>query len=110
MRGSIRLIGDNNAKYAFGDRNMLTKTTIVLATAVLLAVASAAQARSDRDREQRGGYHIGPLGQWFAGPAYAYPYGAYPTYGYPPGYGYAPRYRSYGYVYPPGWHYTPDYG
>ena len=94
---------------------MLTKTTIVLATAVLLAVASAAQAGSDRDREQRGGYHIGPLGQWFGGPAYAYPYGAYATYGYAPGYGYpgygyAPGYRSYGYHYPPGWHYTLNYG
>jgi hypothetical protein len=98
---------------------MLTKTTIALIAAVLIGVASTAQAGPDRGRDERGGYHVGPLGQWFGGPpvrrygyvysapyAYSEPYGAYGAYDYAP----ADGYYVYRPDYPPGWHYTPDYG
>jgi hypothetical protein len=76
---------------------MMTKTSIALAAALLLGVASAAQAGPDRGPEFQGGYHIGPLGQWFGGPAFRR---GYYSYGYAP-YGaftYAPRhYRMHRY-------------
>jgi hypothetical protein len=52
-----------------GDENMMmTKTTIALAAALFLAVGTAAQARSDSDRESRGfSFHTGPLGQPLGG-------------------------------------------
>jgi hypothetical protein len=42
---------------------MLTKTNIVLAAALILGVASAAQAGGRDDADQSGGYRLGPLGQ-----------------------------------------------
>jgi opacity protein-like surface antigen len=50
---------------------MLTKTTLALAAVLALGTASAVQA-NDNDRNDRGGYRVGPLGQSFQGanPAY----------------------------------------
>jgi hypothetical protein len=66
---------------------MMTKTMIVLATATILAIASAAQASSDKDATDVGGFHIGPLGQPMGAP-YAWgagaPWSAYRSYGYAP--------------------------
>jgi opacity protein-like surface antigen len=43
---------------------MLTKTRLALAAVLALGAASAAQA-NDNDRNDRGGYRYGPLGQDF---------------------------------------------
>ena len=50
---------------------MLTKTTLALAAVLALGTASAVQA-NDNDRNDKGGYRVGPLGQSFSGanPAY----------------------------------------
>ena len=66
-------------------------TRIVLAVALVLGAAAVAQASSSRDEigGGRGGYHIGPFGQWFGGPAFR-PY--YWGYRYR-AYAYQPRYR-----------------
>jgi hypothetical protein len=65
--------------------NILTKTA--LAAALVLAALTTAQAKDDFRDEPTGGYHIGPLGQYFGGPVYrSRGYRGYY------GYGYAPRY------------------
>ena len=73
---------------------MLTK--IALAAAIALGAAAAAQAGSRNDEGGRiqGGYHIGPLGQWFGGPAFRWRYWGRP-YMYDYGYAYVPRYHRY---------------
>lgn len=48
---------------------MLTKTKIAIAAALVLGVASAAQAGSKDDAESSGGFHIGPMGQFFGAPS-----------------------------------------
>jgi hypothetical protein len=50
---------------------MLNMTKLALAAALVLGAASAASA-NDNDRNDRGGYRVGPYGQSFAGanPAY----------------------------------------
>jgi opacity protein-like surface antigen len=50
---------------------MLNMTKLALAAALALGAVSAAQA-NDNDRNDRGGYRVGPLGQSFPGanPAY----------------------------------------
>ena len=50
---------------------MLNMTKLALAAALALGAVSAAQA-NDNDRNDRGGYRVGPLGQSFQGanPAY----------------------------------------
>jgi hypothetical protein len=60
-------------------------TRIVLAVALVLGAAAVAQASSGRDENggQRGGYHIGPFGQWLGGPPFRPYYWGYrylPTY------------------------------
>lgn len=50
----------------FGDKAMLTKTTIALAAAAVFGVVSLAQANDSMEND-RGGYRIGPLGQHFGG-------------------------------------------
>jgi hypothetical protein len=72
---------------------MLTK--LALAVVLALGVASAAQAGSKDDNggNYNGGYHIGPWGQWFGGPAFR-------LRGYRGFYGpfaYAPRYHRHWY-------------
>jgi hypothetical protein len=52
---------------------MLTKTTIALTAALVLGSASAALA-NDNDRNDRGGFHFGPLGQPMGAP---YAWGGY---------------------------------
>jgi hypothetical protein len=47
---------------------MLTKTKIALAAAVILGSATAVLA-NDTDRNDVGGYHVGPLGQEMGGDA-----------------------------------------
>jgi hypothetical protein len=44
---------------------MLSKTKMVLAAALVLGVASAAQAGGKDDADSSGGYRVGPLGQSF---------------------------------------------
>jgi hypothetical protein len=46
---------------------MLSKTKMVLAAALVLGVASAAQAGSKDDADSSGGYRVGPTGQSFEG-------------------------------------------
>jgi len=46
---------------------MMTKTKIALAAALLLGVASAAQAADRDDADHAGGFRVGPLGQSFEG-------------------------------------------
>jgi hypothetical protein len=57
---------------------MLNMTKLALAAALVLGAASAASA-NDNDRNDRGGYRVGPLGQSFGGanPAYHRSYGRY---------------------------------
>ena len=72
---------------------MMTKTMTTLVAATILAIASAAQASSDKDATDVGGFHIGPLGQrmgfphaWGAGAPWSYNRArAYRTYGYASG-------------------------
>jgi hypothetical protein len=45
---------------------MLNVTKLALAAALVLGAASAVQA-NDNDRNDRGGYRVGPLGQSFQG-------------------------------------------
>jgi hypothetical protein len=45
---------------------MLNMTKLALAAALVLGAASAVQA-NDNDRNDRGGYRVGPLGQSFEG-------------------------------------------
>jgi hypothetical protein len=52
---------------------MLTKTTIALTAALVLGSASAALA-NDNDRNDRGGFRFGPLGQLMGAP---YAWGGY---------------------------------
>ena len=61
----------------------MTKTKIALAIALMLGVASAAQAGTDNDGDTTGGYRVGPLGQSFSGanPAFHPSMGAYGYYG-----------------------------
>jgi hypothetical protein len=66
---------------------MMTKTMIALATATILAIASVAQASSDKDATDVGGFHIGPLGQPMGAP---YAWGAAAPW--------SAAYRSYGYA------------
>ena len=82
---------------------MMSKTMTALATAMILAITPAAQA-NDRDKDDVGGFHIGPLGQPMG---YPYAWGANAPWSYYRGRGY----RSYGYA-PRGravrhWHYEP---
>jgi hypothetical protein len=42
---------------------MLTRTKVALAAALLLGVASAAQAAGRDDADHAGGFRVGPLGQ-----------------------------------------------
>jgi hypothetical protein len=72
---------------------MMTKTTTALAACLILAIASAAQASSDKDASDNGGFHIGPLGQPMGAPyawgaAAPWFYNNQPEYG---SYAYAPR-------------------
>src|SRR5690349_22445224 len=83
---------------------MMTKTMTVLATAAILAIASAAQA--DKDVTDPGGFHIGPLGQpmgaphaWGATAPWSVYYNRAHSYG---SYAYAPRGRV-----SRRWHYEP---
>ena len=46
---------------------MLAKTKIALAAAVIIFGAASA-ARASDGHEDRNGFHIGPLGQYFGGP------------------------------------------
>jgi hypothetical protein len=46
---------------------MFSKTKMVLAAALVLAIASAAQAGSRDDSDPSGGYAVGPMGQSFNG-------------------------------------------
>jgi hypothetical protein len=46
---------------------MFSKTRMVLAAALVLGVASAAQAGSRDDADSTGGYRVGPTGQSFDG-------------------------------------------
>jgi hypothetical protein len=46
---------------------MITKKTMVLAAAAILAVTSAVRA-NDKDSSDTGGFHIGPLGQPMGAP------------------------------------------
>jgi hypothetical protein len=75
-------------------------TRIVLAVALVFGAAAVAQASSGRDENggQRGGYHIGPFGQWLGGPAFRPLYWGYPYRG---GYVYEPRYRYRYWLYEP---------
>jgi hypothetical protein len=59
---------------------MLTKAA--LATALVLAALTTAQAKEDWRDQPSGGFHIGPLGQYFGGPAYRWR--GYYHYGYAP--------------------------
>ena len=66
---------------------MMTKSTTVLAACLILAIASAAKASSDKDASDNGGFHIGPLKQPMGAP-YAWgaaaPWSAYRSYAYAP--------------------------
>jgi hypothetical protein len=80
------------------ERTMMTGTKIALAAVLLMGVASTAQAGPDRghDDPQRGGYHIGPFGQWLGGPSYRWR--GYYSYGYAPApYYYYRHYRGWRY-------------
>jgi len=44
---------------------MLSKTKIVVAAALVLGLATAAQAGSKDDADSSGGYQVGPMGQSF---------------------------------------------
>jgi hypothetical protein len=78
---------------------MIIRTMTVLATATVLAIASAAHAGSEKDPTDVGGFHIGSLGQPMGAP-YAWGAGApWSTYR---SYAYAPR----GHV-SRRWHYEP---
>jgi hypothetical protein len=78
---------------------MLNVTKLALAAALVLGAASAVQA-NDNDRNDRGGYRVGPLGQSFQGanPAYhpsmryGYDYGD-GAYAFAPEYRFAPRHH-----------------
>ena len=70
---------------------MLNVTKLALAATLALGAVSVAQA-NDNDRNDRGGYRVGPLGQSFQGanPAYhpSMRYGdRYNAYAFVPGYG-----------------------
>jgi opacity protein-like surface antigen len=74
---------------------MLNMTKLALAAALALGAVSVAQA-NDNDRNDRGGYRVGPLGQSFPGanPAYhpSMRYGdRYNAYAFVPGYGFLYR-------------------
>jgi hypothetical protein len=76
---------------------MLNTTKLALAAALTLGAVSVAQA-NDNDRNDRGGYRVGPLGQSFQGanPAYhpSMRYGYYDgAYAFVPGYRFAPRHH-----------------
>jgi hypothetical protein len=49
-----------------GDIPMLTTAKLALAAALVLGAASAVQA-NDNDRNDTGGYRVGPMGQHFGG-------------------------------------------
>jgi opacity protein-like surface antigen len=82
---------------------MFTKTKLALAAALVLGAASAVQA-NDNDRNDRGGYRVGPMGQHFGGanPAYhpSMRYGYdFDAYAFAPGYDRVPArpyYRPWG--------------
>jgi hypothetical protein len=86
---------------------MLSMTKLALAAALVLGSAFTASA-SDNDRNDRGGYRVGPMGQSFAGanPAYhpsmrhgwRHGYGAY---AFVPGYRFPNRHELTGPVRPP---------
>jgi hypothetical protein len=91
--------GTNSRRAMIRRRNtMLIK--LALAAVLALGVASVAQAGSKDDNGgyYQGGYHIGPLGQWFGGPVYRWR--GYRGY-YGP-YAFVPRYRYHRY-----WRYEP---
>jgi opacity protein-like surface antigen len=68
---------------------MLNVTKFALAAALALGAVSAAQA-NDNDRNDRGGYRVGPLGQSFQGANPAY----HPSMRYGDGaYAFVPGYR-----------------
>jgi hypothetical protein len=69
---------------------------IALAAVLALGAASVAQAgsRDDNGSNTRGGYHVGPMGQWFGGPAFRTRHWGYSGY----------AYERYGYDYVPGYH------
>ena len=46
----------------------MNRTMTALTAAAILAIASAAQASSDKDASDDGGFHIGPLGQPMGAP------------------------------------------
>jgi len=66
---------------------MIIRTMTVLATATVLAIASAAHAGSEKDPTDVGGFHIGSLGQPMGAP---YAWGAAAPW--------SAAYRSYGYA------------
>jgi hypothetical protein len=77
---------------------MLTK--IALAAALVLGAAAAAQAGSKDDYcGNCGGFHVGPLGQWFGGPAFRPRYWGYRRYHRDYGYAFVPRYERHWYYY-----------
>jgi hypothetical protein len=70
---------------------MFTTAKLALAAALVLGAASAVQA-NDNDRNDRGGFRVGPLGQTFSGANPAYHRSM--RYGYGDGaYAYVPGYR-----------------
>ena len=73
---------------------MFTKTKLALAAALIFGAASAVQAANENDGgNETGGYHYGPMGQYFGGgspfdhhsPRYTYRYGSGP-FAFVPGY------------------------
>jgi hypothetical protein len=75
---------------------MLNMTKLALAAALVLGAASAASA-NDNDRNDRGGYRYGPMGQVFGGnPTYHRGYYrgmGYGAYAFVPGYRFSHRHH-----------------
>jgi hypothetical protein len=74
---------------------MFTKAKLALAVVLVLGAASAVQA-NDKDRNDTGGYRVGPLGQTFQGANPAYHRSARPHYSVRQGdgaYAFVPEYR-----------------
>jgi hypothetical protein len=68
---------------------MYTTAELALAAALVVGAASAVQA-NDNDRNDRGGFRVGPLGQEFPGANPAY----HPSMRYGDAYAYVPGYRA----------------
>jgi hypothetical protein len=73
---------------------MLTKIALAAALAIGAATAVQAGSKDDNGGRNSGGYHIGPMGQWFGGPAFRSRYWGR-HYMYDDGFAYEPRYYRY---------------